>query len=267
MFEGGCLCGAVRYRARGRPFDETHCHCTICRRASGAPFVTWATFERSDFEMTGAPGEVRATDRAVRRFCTRCGTPLTFELDAQPDRIDVTVASLDHPESITPRDHIYASTRLPWVALADGLPVFAEGPTSRSVVDARSDHPNALRVRALFQAFAAGDVATIQRSIAEDAVWHFPGRRGRLAGSHRGHAAIFEFLGRVVALTEGTFHLDLRDVVAGDDHAVALFRGHARREGRELDNPTCLVIRLEGERAIEIWEYVWDLDSVDEFWA
>jgi ketosteroid isomerase-like protein len=267
MLEGGCLCGAVRYRVHGRPFAETHCHCTLCRRVSGAAFVTWASFERSGFELIGEPGELRATDKALRRFCTRCGTPLTFQFDAQPDRIDVTVASLDHPEGIAPRDHIYASTRLPWAALADGLPAFAEGRASSPVAAARADHPNALRVRALFRAFAAGDVAEIQRSIAEDAVWHFPGRHGGLAGSHRGRDAIFAFLARVVALSEGTFHLDLVDVVAGDDHAVALFRGHGRREGRALDNPTCLVIRLQGGRAAEIWEYVWDLYAVDEFWA
>jgi ketosteroid isomerase-like protein len=267
MTEGGCFCGAVRYRAAGRPFAETHCHCTICRRASGAAFVTWASFERSGFELVGETGEVRATAKALRRFCLRCGTPLTFQFDAQPDRIDVTVASLDHPECITPRDHIYASTRLPWIALADGLPNFAVGRTSAPVAGASPGHPNALRVRALFRAFAAGDVAAIQQSIAEDAVWHFPGRHGGLAGSHRGRDAIFAFLGRVVALSEGTFHLDLVDVVAGDERAVALFRGHGRREGRELDNPTCLVIRLEAGCATEIWEYVWDLYAVDAFWA
>jgi ketosteroid isomerase-like protein len=267
MTAGGCLCGAVRYRAHGRPFAETHCHCTICRRASGAAFVTWASFERSGFEIVGETSELRATARAVRRFCPRCGTPLTFEFVAQPDRVDVTVASLDLPESITPRDHIYAATRLPWIALADGLPAFSEGRGSSSAATPSADHPNALRVRDLFRGFAAGDVAAIQAAIAEDAVWHFPGRRGQLAGSHRGHEAIFTFLGKVVALSEGSFHLDLVEVVANADRAVALFRGHGRRGDRELDNPTCLVVRLVQGRASEIWEYVWDLPSVDDFWA
>src|SRR5262249_25367387 len=89
-----------------------------------------------------------------------------------------------------------------------------------------AEHPNAIRVRPLFAAFRAGDIATIQALIPEDAAWHFPGRRGRLAGSHRGRDAIFAFLLNVQALTDNTFHLDLIDVIANDAHAVALFRGH-----------------------------------------
>lgn len=129
------------------------------------------------------------------------------------------------------------------------------------------DHPNAARIRGLFDAFRARDVEAIRESLSEDAVWHFPGRQGRLAGSHRGHAAIFAFLARVGELTEGTFELELEDVLANDSHAVAFFRGRARRGDRRLDNPTCLKIRLENGRAAEIWEFVWDLAAVDRFWS
>ena len=128
------------------------------------------------------------------------------------------------------------------------------------------DHPNAARIRQLFAAFRGADVATIQALIPADAVWHFPGRRGQLAGSHRGRDAIFAFLLKVGALTSGTFHLDLVDVLADDEHAVALFRGHATREGKTLDNPTCLHVKLRGGEIAEVWEFVWDLYHVDEFW-
>jgi ketosteroid isomerase-like protein len=129
------------------------------------------------------------------------------------------------------------------------------------------EHSNATRVRDLFAAFGRGDVAAIEAAIAADAVWHFPGRRGQLAGSHRGREAIFAFLLRVQALTGGTFHLDLIDVVANDRHAVALFRGHGQREDRTLDNPTCLRLRIAGGQVVELWEFVWDLYAVDEFWT
>jgi len=129
------------------------------------------------------------------------------------------------------------------------------------------EHPNATRVRALFAAFRARDVAEIQRALSETAVWHFPGRAGGLAGDHAGHAGIFAFLARVSELTDGTFEFDLEDVVANDRVAVAFFRGHARRGDRRLDNPTCLKIHLEDGRATEIWEFVWDLYTVDDFWS
>jgi ketosteroid isomerase-like protein len=130
-----------------------------------------------------------------------------------------------------------------------------------------ADHPNASRIRELFAAFRAGDIDTVHAVIAEQAVWHFPGRRGQLAGSHRGREAIFAFLLNVQSLTAHTFHLELIDVLANDMHAVALFRGHAERNGKTLDNPTCLRIRLEHGQVVEVWEFVWDLFAVDEFWS
>ena len=130
-----------------------------------------------------------------------------------------------------------------------------------------SEHPSAVRIRALFRAFHDRDLAAIQAAIPEHAVWHFPGRRGALAGSHRGRDAILAFLGKVVALSGGSFRLELEDVIAGDRSAVALFRGSGSRGGRTLDNPTCLRMRLEAGQIVEVWEFVWDLYAVDEFWA
>jgi uncharacterized protein len=129
------------------------------------------------------------------------------------------------------------------------------------------EHPNATRIRELFAAFRSGDIETIRAVIAEDAVWHFPGRRGQLAGNHRGRDAIFAFLLNARALTDGTIHLELIDVLANEVHAVALFHGHGQRQGRTLDNPTCLRIRLDQGQVIEVWEFVWDLFAVDEFWS
>lgn len=119
---GGCLCGAIRYEARGRPFDLTVCHCSICRRSAGAPMVAWFTVKRADFAFTaGQPSTYRSSPKAQRSFCPTCGTQLTFKMDAL-DEIDVTVCSLDDPEAVPPHDHTYVSSQLGWVRLEDGLP-------------------------------------------------------------------------------------------------------------------------------------------------
>jgi len=130
-----------------------------------------------------------------------------------------------------------------------------------------SEHPNAALVRNLFAAFERADLAEIQTVIPEHAVWHFPGRRGKLAGSHEGRDAILAFLIDVTALTACTFHLDLEDVVANDRYAIALFRGHGQRDGKTLDNPTCLKMRIDQGKIVEVWEFVWDLFAVDDFWS
>lgn len=128
-FEGGCHCGAVRYRVSGEPSSSAVCHCEDCRRVHGAPMVAWVTFRSGAFELTsGEPRSYRSSERAVRRFCPDCGTPLTFQYDAQPDWIDVVTGSLDDADALRPAAHIWCRSRLSWVELADGLPCFDRGP-------------------------------------------------------------------------------------------------------------------------------------------
>ncbi len=130
-----------------------------------------------------------------------------------------------------------------------------------------AEHPNAVAVRRLFEAFRGGDISQIDDVIDPAVVWHFPGRKGRLAGDHRGRDEIFEFLALVLGLTDGTFSFDVIDVLANDRRAVVLFRGTGVRGDRMLDNPTCLSMRLQDGRVVELWEFVWDLYHVEDFWS
>jgi hypothetical protein len=98
----------------------------MCRRASGAPFVAWFSVPRSQLRLSGEPRRFRSSDKATRGFCPDCGTALTFELDGAADEIDITTASLDDPNRVPPADHIYASSRIAWIKLADALPQFAQ---------------------------------------------------------------------------------------------------------------------------------------------
>ncbi len=130
-FTGGCLCGHIRYQANGKPSDATHCHCELCRRSSGAAFVSWATFRSADFAFTkGKPARFDSSEIAVRQFCPNCGTQLTFQFHRSPQSIDITLASMDDPGEITPQDHIWTKRQLPWIKLADELPRHAESRSS-----------------------------------------------------------------------------------------------------------------------------------------
>jgi hypothetical protein len=127
MMQGGCFCGFVRYEAEGAVSNETNCHCSICRRVSGAPFVAWITVPADGFRLVaGEPNSFRSSNHGTRSFCPRCGTPLTFRSSRFPDEVDVTTCSLDAPAAAPPRDHTWISLSLPWVKLCDGLPAFPE---------------------------------------------------------------------------------------------------------------------------------------------
>lgn len=130
MLEGGCFCGHVRYRTAATPFHETHCHCSICRRTSGAPLVSWFSVATEALIFTaGEPTRFQSSEHGTRSFCPRCGTPLTFQTTQAAGEIDVTICSLDDPEAVLPKDHSYTRSKLAWIKLADGLPEYT---TSRS---------------------------------------------------------------------------------------------------------------------------------------
>ena len=125
--KGHCCCGAVRYEARGVPRGATNCHCSICRRASGAPFVAWFTLATRDFRfVAGTPARFASSEHGTRSFCAACGTPLTFESSRFPGEIDVTTCSLEDPQRVPPTDHTRTSAKLAWVSLCDGLPAYEE---------------------------------------------------------------------------------------------------------------------------------------------
>ncbi len=126
MQQGGCLCGAVRYRVEGEPCDSGICHCRSCRRAASAPTLPFVTFPLDRFAFTqGEPGAFRSSPLVERSFCGRCGSPLTYRRDDDPGRIDVMTCSLDRPEAFPPGFHVWVSHKLAWECIADGLPAYA----------------------------------------------------------------------------------------------------------------------------------------------
>ena len=111
--EGGCFCGAIRYQLSGDSYPSGNCHCTMCRRTSAAPFVTWLVAPKAEFRyLKGEPGVLNSSVHGTRYFCEQCGTPLTCELNEHPNHIDVTVCSLDAPEQFPPKGDWHRDTRL-----------------------------------------------------------------------------------------------------------------------------------------------------------
>ena len=124
---GGCLCGAVRYRVTGPPQATSLCHCNSCRRSAGGPSLAWAIFPENAVEIVSGELAVHASSPGVERgFCARCGTSLTYRRENRPGLFDVTTASLDDPESFPPAKEIWVEERLSWMTSNPDLPQFTQ---------------------------------------------------------------------------------------------------------------------------------------------
>jgi hypothetical protein len=120
---GGCQCGAVRYELTARPRGGSICHCRMCQKAGGAPFMAFCDSVRQErFVFTrGAPAIYRSSEIAERSFCAVCGTPLTYRLIGR-DRVSVTIGSLDRPTEVAPTQQLGIESSLPWFAGLAALP-------------------------------------------------------------------------------------------------------------------------------------------------
>src|SRR5262245_32582533 len=113
LVEGGCLCGAIRYRVTGEPLARSLCHCRSCRFGAGAPSVAWVVLRSNDLVfVTGTPAQFASSPGVLRGFCARCGTSLTYQSEAEPETIDVTTASLDRADDFAPKREVWTAEKL-----------------------------------------------------------------------------------------------------------------------------------------------------------
>src|SRR5215203_1283128 len=113
---GGCLCGAVRFRAFGEPVTVAWCHCSSCRKHTGAPAACYADYLRHSVEfLKGRPAHFQSSAGVLRGFCAECGSTLTFEEAAAPDMLFLHIGSFDEPQVFRPVASSHGSERLPWV--------------------------------------------------------------------------------------------------------------------------------------------------------
>lgn len=125
-------------------------------------------------------------------------------------------------------------------------------------------HPNEDLVREGFAAFGRGDMEKLDELFADDATWHAAGDNP-LAGDFSGKQEVFSNFARVRELSD-TFEQDVHDVLANDDHAVALVKVRATRNGRNLDDNQVIVFHIEDQKVTSAWLHSYDYRKVDEFW-
>ncbi|MEH6461605.1 GFA family protein [Chitinimonas sp. JJ19] len=125
--EGQCFCGAVRYRVTAAAKWCAHCHCSMCRQAHGAAFVTWFGVPLSAFCLSQGEAALQWFDSshaAKRGFCKQCGTPMFFHGLRWADEMHIARASLRQGEVQHPSSHVFYDSHVSWASCDDGLPRF-----------------------------------------------------------------------------------------------------------------------------------------------
>jgi hypothetical protein len=126
--EGGCSCGAVRYRLNAEPLFVHCCHCLNCQRQTGSAFVINVLIETDRVEVLSGepqPVDVPRDDGSTQRIfrCPECEVAV-FSQYTYPAVRFVRAGTLDDPSSIEPDVHIFTRSKLPWVTLPDTTPAF-----------------------------------------------------------------------------------------------------------------------------------------------
>jgi len=127
---GGCHCGAIRYEIEGELLHSGLCHCTDCRKSSGAPMVAWIAFREDALRVTkGEAKRINSSGATMRDFCADCGSGLFYRNgEVMPGIVDVQTATLDDPEAFPPKAHIQVAERIGWMETAHFLPTFERFP-------------------------------------------------------------------------------------------------------------------------------------------
>lgn len=140
IHEGGCLCGAMRYRVSGQPLRASVCHCTFCQRRTGAAFAVVVAFGEAQIEMTGntlSEYEHRSDEslRWIRlQFCNRCGTTVTATTEKSPGVRIISGGTFDDPSWVKLERHIWTRSAQHWMAFPPNVERFEKAYSPRGAV-------------------------------------------------------------------------------------------------------------------------------------
>ena len=121
-------------------------------------------------------------------------------------------------------------------------------------------------VRRGYDAFKNGDMDTMRTILATDVAWHAPGR-GPLSGDFRGVENVIAEFGRLFEESNGSFRVEINEILEGEHSVVVLARSTASREGRTLDQPYAHIFHFRGDQVSEAWVVNYDQAKTDALWS
>ncbi len=127
MYEGGCLCGAVRFAITGPIRNIVYCHCSQCRKAQGSAFAANGIVAAADFQITRGEKELttfQSSPGKSKHFCRICGSPIMSTSTARPGDVRIRLGTVESDIAERPMAHIFATSKAAWEHIADDLPQY-----------------------------------------------------------------------------------------------------------------------------------------------
>lgn len=127
MYQGGCLCGKVRYRITGPIRNIIYCHCSQCRKAQGSAYATNGIVVKKNFELISGENNLtgyESTPGQIKYFCSICGSPIFSKTQSRPDEVRIRLGTIESDISERPVAHIFTTSKANWDNICDDLPQY-----------------------------------------------------------------------------------------------------------------------------------------------
>lgn len=129
MYDGGCLCGTVRFEITGPIRNIVYCHCSQCRKAQGSAFATNGIVKSVEFKiLSGADALTgyESTPGQTKYFCRICGSPILSKTDSKPEQVRVRLGTIESDISERPLGHIFVTSKANWEEITGDLPQYED---------------------------------------------------------------------------------------------------------------------------------------------
>lgn len=126
--KGGCHCRNIRFEAICEPFDIDICHCRDCQIITGSAIGVWMDFKTEQVTWSNnLITEYQSSTNVFRGFCPKCGSTLSYRNSKYPEYITLCVTSLDDPDIVSPKYHIYTDSQVKWLTIEDNCKRYTKG--------------------------------------------------------------------------------------------------------------------------------------------
>ena len=127
MYQGGCLCGEIRFEITGPIHNIVYCHCSQCRKAQGSAFATNGIVKASEFNILSGEGTLTGYESApgqIKYFCKTCGSPIMSRTKSKPDQVRVRLGTIESDITERPSAHIFVTSKANWEDITGDLPQY-----------------------------------------------------------------------------------------------------------------------------------------------